>query len=381
MNVAPNYGTQRHALATLNDSIDNRIRPDMRINFVMPLLMRVPVGGFRVVFQYASYFASKGHRVTIVYPRRCGIETGAKALLKDALWPIAKKMTERPLIPWFDFPNNVHQSLVAYPDAKSVPDADATIATGWATAKPVSELPASKGRLLYLIQHYETWAGRKEDVDASWRLPLKKIVIAKWLQDIGHGLGAADMTHIPNGLDFSTFKVTAPVESRGMGIVTLNHHEPFKGVPDAIEALRRYHATHPDVPVKMFGTMPKGADIPDWIEYYQNPEQKLLVDEIYNTSSVYLGASLEEGWGLPPAEAMACGCTFVGTDIGGFREFAVDGGNALLSPVGDIDRMVSNLVALTENNEMRRSMALRAAEHIRSFTWDRAGSAFLACLK
>lgn len=352
----------------------------MRINFVLPLLMRVPVGGFRVVFQYANYFASRGHRVTIIYPRRCVDDPGLAGIVKDALWPTRKRLAGRPLMPWFDFHENVRQKLVPYPDAARVPDADVTIATGWSTAKPVSELPASKGRPFYLIQHYETWAGKKEDVDASWRLPLKKIVIAKWLIDVGHEIGASDMTHIPNGLDLSTFKVTKPVEGRKMTIVTMNHHEPFKGVPAAIEALRDYHKIHPEVPIKMFGTMPKGNEIPDWIEYYQNPEQKALVEDIYNGSSVYLGASREEGWGLPPAEAMACGCAFVGTDIGGFREYAIDGENALLSPVGNIAGMVSSLRALTQNDRLRCTLATAAERHIRNFTWDRAGSAFLACL-
>lgn len=165
-----------------------------------------------------------------------------------------------------------------------------------------------------------------------------------------------------------------------MSIVTLNHHEPFKGVPTAIEVLKHYHGIHPEVPIKMFGTMPKGNAIPDWIEYYQDPKQKALVEDIYNESAVYLGTSRVEGWGLPPAEAMACGCAFVGTDIGGFREFAIDGETALLSPVDDVAGLVSSLQALTQDDRMRCALAMSAARHIRNFTWDRAGSAFLACL-
>jgi glycosyltransferase involved in cell wall biosynthesis len=127
--------------------------------------------------------------------------------------------------------------------------------------------------------------------------------------------------------------------------------------------------------------MARGPEIPNWIEYHQNPSQPFLIDGIYNASSVYLGASIEEGWGLPPAEAMACGCAFVGTDIGGFREFARSGRNALLSPARDPRALAANLVALSDDPSLRARLQRAALDTIGAFTWDRAGSAFVRCLE
>lgn len=349
----------------------------MRINFVLPLLMRTPVGGYRVVFEYADGLAKLGHDVTIVYPHRWRPDPSLAGRIKGALWPLKKRLFDRPLVPWHVFHPRVVHRLSATIDERAVPDADATVATAWQTAASVAALPDRKGEKFYLIQHYETWSGAKSDVDATWTLPLHKIVIAKWLSDVGAELGAEDMFHIPNGLDFSRFRVTRPIEGRPMRIVSMYHHEPFKGVPDALAALRDFHAIHPEVPVTMFGTPVRGPEVPDWIVYRRDPPQAELVDDIYNGHSVYLGASLQEGWGLPPMEAMACGCTFVGTDIGGFREFAVDGETALLGPPGDVAAMTRHLVRLTRDPALRLDMQVAAERNVRRFTWDRACSSLL----
>lgn len=128
----------------------------------------------------------------------------------------------------------------------------------------------------------------------------------------------------------------------------------------------------------MFGAMPRGPEIPEWIRYIANPDQASLVRDLYNRHAVYFGASLAEGWALPPAEAMACGCAFVGTDIGGFRDYASDGDPALLSPAGDRDGLLGNLVRITEDTMLRTRIQRRGTENIQRFTWTAAGSAIEA---
>jgi len=42
---------------------------------------------------------------------------------------------------------------------------------------------------------------------------------------------------------------------------------------------------------------------------------------ILRESAIFLSLSAQEGWGLPPMEAIACGCVTIGYDGGGGREF------------------------------------------------------------
>src|SRR3546814_3213520 len=89
------------------------------------------------------------------------------------------------------------------------PDADVVIATAWQTAEVVDRLPAAKGRKFYLIQHLEDWTGPRERVLATWKLPLEKLVIARWLKDIAIELGEST-SYQPNAIDTAFFAMAVP---------------------------------------------------------------------------------------------------------------------------------------------------------------------------
>jgi hypothetical protein len=106
----------------------------------------------------------------------------------------------KPKVYWQQIDKRVKMLYVPEPTTRYVPDADAVFATWWATAELVLEYPPNKGGKFYLIQHYEVWGGPKERVYNTWRMPLYKVVIAKWLYEKGLEIGvpAIEMTHIPN---------------------------------------------------------------------------------------------------------------------------------------------------------------------------------------
>lgn len=350
----------------------------LRINFVLPGYSDEPVGGYRVVYEYADALAARGHEVRIIFPEYVNRppEAGTNLQrLRHAFWRFAMRVKHRPLVTWYRFDSPVRLRLVAELNERGVPDADVVVATAWKTAPATARFPSRKGRKYYLVQHYETMWGPKEQVDATWRLPMRKIVIAKWLEEVGRSLGADAMRYIPNGIDLDHFRILDAPEKRPMHIVTLNHHMAFKGVPDAVATLEMYHEKFPQVPVTMFGIPERGSEIPQWIRYVRDPDQASLVRDIYNRATVYLGASLSEGSALPPAEAMACGCAFVGTDIGGFREYAAHEETALLSPPGDRARLLENLVRITVDDVLRMRIQRQGTDHVRQFTWERAAAA------
>jgi glycosyltransferase involved in cell wall biosynthesis len=90
----------------------------------------------------------------------------------------------------------------------------------------------------------------------------------------------------------------------------------------------------------------------------------------YSMATVLFYPSRYEGFGLPPLEAMACGCPSVTTDVGAVPEFAVDGQNARVVRVGDIDAMVSALEEVLVNRSFRDRLA--AAGRLTAGTWSLA---------
>lgn len=354
----------------------------LRITFVLPLWSRKPGGGSRVVYEYANGLAERGHAVTVVhaavlepwqYRRRLNYRREPKVLARGLL-DIAGGRPGGP--PWHRLHPGVDVRYVPNLAARHVPDADVVVATAWRTAESVARYPDSKGRKHYLIQHYETWDAPARRVDATWRAPLRKIVIAEWLEDVGRRLGSVDVVRIANGIDHERFTVVRPVAGRAPRVAMLWSGAPVKGGAAGIAALDEARRSLPDLAAVLFGTGPRPRDLPGWIDYRHNPSQDELVGHIYNGSSIYLCPSLSEGWHLPPAEAMACGCAVVSTDIGGVRDYAIPGETALLAPPGDRGALASRVIDLCRDDALRVRLAEAGNRLIRTFTWDRAVERF-----
>lgn len=350
----------------------------MRITFVLPGYPWKPVGGYRVVYEYANELTKRGHEVTVIHPRKLRQRSLEPPSFYQKVRHIAASIRNiflKPRVTWQYLDERVRMLYVPEPTARYVPDGDVVFATAWQTAEYVNEYPDSKGRKFYLIQHYEIWSGPKERVDATWLFPMKKVVIAKWLYELGLELGVqgGEMCHIPNGIDLKKFRVTRPIESRPKRVAMLYSPLEWKGFADGLRALEIAHEECPDFRAVLFGTSPRKPNIiQDWIDYISSPPQEILVTEIYNNSSIYLCPSWTEGWGLPGAEAIACGCTLVSTDNGGVRDYAVNYQTALLSPPRKPEALANNLIRILGDEKMRIRLGRAGYENIQRFTWKRA---------
>jgi glycosyltransferase involved in cell wall biosynthesis len=257
-------------------------------------------------------------------------------------------------------------------DASEVPDGDVVFATAWQTAEYVLGYPKRKGAKFYLIQHYETWSGPKDRVDATWRAPLNKVVISRWLYELGQALGCEHIEYIPNGIDHERYHLLNPISIRPKRIAMLFHTMDWKGCPDGLRALGIVKNQHPDLRVTLFGTPRRSGSIPDWVEYFRDPPQTEIVGRIYNESSIFLCPSWTEGFALPPAEAMACGCAVVSTDCGGVRDFLENEVTALISPPRDPEALAQNMLRLLQDDELRQRLARAGQERIQGFSWERS---------
>jgi glycosyltransferase involved in cell wall biosynthesis len=148
----------------------------------------------------------------------------------------------------------------------------------------------------------------------------------------------------------------------------------YKASDDGLLALEMCKKHHPELMVSLFGpTLIK--KVPDWATFEKNIATSKLV-ELFNHSRIYLCSSLAEGFALPPAEAMACGCAVVSTDCGGIREYAEHEVNALLSPPAVPQLLAQNILRLLEDDFLRVRLAKAGYERIQKFTWENAVSKF-----
>lgn len=344
----------------------------MKITFLLFAKVHKPIGGVKVVYEYANRLSRRGHEVTVVHavlpdPQQPWYVKIAKVLLFTAR-RLAGLHTSRN---WFAVDPAVRLRWCVLPRVANIPDGDVVVATAWTTAWWLQDAPPGKGIRAYLLQHLETWSGDPARVIDSWKLPLRKVAIARWLVAYGEDMGEA-VDYVPNGLDFSGWDQDVPPAERDPASVTLLcHWRPYKGTRDAIAALEQVRAGGTALRVNMFGVIPRPDWVPDWFEYHQDPPQSTL-RRLYNAGAIFIAPSHEEGWGLPACEAMACGCALVASDVGGHREFASDGDTALLFPARDIDALARRVQELVADPQARIALAQRGYRSVRRFEWDRS---------
>ena len=99
---------------------------------------------------------------------------------------------------------------------------------------------------------------------------------------------------------------------------------------------------------------------------------------LYAAATVFLFPSLTEGFGLPPVEAMQCGCPVVAADAGAMPEICGDGA-MLVDPRRPGDWHEATRV-LCGDADRRARLARRGAERALHFSWDRAGERLVECL-
>jgi glycosyltransferase involved in cell wall biosynthesis len=91
---------------------------------------------------------------------------------------------------------------------------------------------------------------------------------------------------------------------------------------------------------------------------------------IYNCASLLVFPSLYEGFGLPPLEAMACGCPVVASNIASITEICGDA-VSYVDP-NDIENIADGMRNLLTDEILRQKIITRGYEKVKQFTWGKS---------
>ena len=328
----------------------------MKVTFVLPGASRVPAGGPRMVFRYANALAADGWPVTVVMPADAGGGALWQLVMRQGrywFWLLTQGFAPRR---WMEIHPHVQLRWVPNLGARRAPVADAVIATAVQTAEAVAHWPARAGRKFYFVQGYETWDFPMARVEGSWRLPLRKLAVSRWLCDLIVAAGESAV-HLPNGLDHEAFGLDRPLEARRDPVILWPHHRlPQKGSADVLAAVTPLAAAVPGLQLQAYGTEPGPRAGNLRVNYVRNPPQAAL-RALYNQAMVAVAPSHSEGWGLPACEALQCGCALAASDVGGHREFLQHDHNALLHTPGDVAALRENIHRLLTDEPLRLRLA------------------------
>jgi glycosyltransferase involved in cell wall biosynthesis len=344
----------------------------MKITFVLPFVNLT--GGVRAMLDYANWLHDAGHQVTVVYPA----------------WPyrfhwtqrqrwieFRKQRTGAAAVPWM----NVKCALLRTPIIRDwfLPRADVVIATAWPTAHDVARLSESRGRKVHVVMHHERGTGPEPRIRATYARPFYRIALSMQIgRELHQQFGCAIDDVVPAAVDARTFFPDGERETAS--VLFLYHPDPRKGGDEGIAALARLRGRLRGVRMRVAGTVQPSCPWPDWLPFEFHPTDAAL-RRAYSVSTVFLYPSRYEGFGLPPLEAMACGCPVITTATGAIGEYCSDRHNALLVGIGDVDGMVDRLAEIIDDPALQARLSAAGQQTAKCYRVERVAPMFAAALE
>ena len=221
---------------------------DLKFCFVLPRSQYQPVGGYKIVYDYANRLVALGHTVRLLY-------LNSKYLKKYKLPEFARRAVLNSMTRieprWFPLDSKVVKiSDMTKNYEEKLSDNEIAIATGISTVEYVLEHFADNQKG-YLIQDFENWDFPDEYVFETYNSGLKNIVVSNWLKKIVDDHSKEPSILISNPIDLDIYKkITSYKERPEKSIGVLYHQSEHKGFKYALKVLEELKEDYPDIIVK-----------------------------------------------------------------------------------------------------------------------------------
>ena len=138
--------------------------------------------------------------------------------------------------------------------------------------------------------------------------------------------------------------------------------EIFKNIHSALPAKLLMVGDGPERPLAEDLTRQYGLDAD--VRFLGKQEQ---MEEILAVSDVFLLPSEYESFGLAALEAMAASTVVISTDAGGLNEININGETGYTSPIGDVESMSKNAIALLKDEAKLKTFKHNALKEAKLF--------------
>lgn len=171
------------------------------------------------------------------------------------------------------------------------------------------------------------------------------------------------------------------VEKFFMAVGTIS---PRKNYINLIKAFSEFYLTNKEYRLKIIGSkgwqfndvfkLVKELKIEKFVVFMDYVDEKTLI-ELYNKSTALIFPSLYEGFGIPPLEAMMCGCPVIATNASSVPE--VVGNAALLIDPNSIKQLSDAMQKISSDKLLRDKLIIKGFEQSKKFSWDRSAEKLL----
>lgn len=159
-------------------------------------------------------------------------------------------------------------------------------------------------------------------------------------------------------------------------VLAVGHSHPmknFSGVIDAFKIIKKKHK----IKLVIAGFVDKKITVQDdIIQVGHIPNDKLYI--LYSAAKCFVFPTLHEGFGLPPLEAMACGCPVVVSDKGSLPE--VCGEAAIYVDPYSSQSIAEGVIRVLSDDNLRKDLVAKGFEQVKKFSWEKSVERFLEIL-
>lgn len=162
---------------------------------------------------------------------------------------------------------------------------------------------------------------------------------------------------------------------------------PRKNVTLLLHVMEKLHASHPELHLVVAGQVPPAGhpsvaalppDVQDTIRFLGRVSDTQL-RELYSRAAVFAFPSLYEGFGIPPLEAMACGCPVIASQRSSIPEAVGDA--ALLADPDNIDAWVEGIANLSTDRLQAERYRERGYAWVKHFSWEESARKLIVAMR
>lgn len=328
----------------------------MRITIVVPWFSYRPIGGYKVQYEYAAGLVERGHDVTIVHATSPADHLGARILVHYGLTLARHGVRGHEILTWFTLDPRVKLRFIPILAGWMLPKADVTILTAWQTAAATNNPPRRSGRFVQVVYDYELWMSGNSDIRAQMQSALSRpdvalLATSRAVEEMLEEMGLNSAGIATAGIDLDLFQCVSPPSQREQIVGFAVRSEESKAISVVVEACEIIRKHRTDVSFVGFGHG-NNTVLPDFVKHL-GPLAPHALRDFYNSCMGFVLPSDYEGWGLPAAEAMACGACLITTANGGVEDFATDQVNCLIVSRRDPMAMAAAIERVIDDRALR----------------------------
>ena len=113
----------------------------------------------------------------------------------------------------------------------------------------------------------------------------------------------------------------------------------------------------------------KKAKQSDKIEFRENVSDEELI-KLYNLAKLFIYPSFYEGFGLPVAEAMACGTPVITSNVSSLPE--VGGDAVVYVDPNNIEDIKEKIIMILNDEDLQKQMIENGLKRAKEFTWEKS---------